>query len=318
MKRWWGCLIIAIVLVGCGTKLSLDIEAVNPHDMTLTSVFTPSSGISAHTETREPRLTPDPNLCTAYNALGNDVYLRNFPAAEQDIIATWQPDVPLEVLGRTDSGWYFVRIVPNGRGWVDEKPAHLVGTCDKLPVLTSANLRVPSYKLPCRVSSATGGIVSLHNLPTMDSQIVGELPQGYLMQTVQRTAGGWYYVTDFLHMLPSGWNQGWVYESSLHRNGPCDITSGEPPTHADAPLSNSDTSPKDCSALNSGSERGLIYVNADPDSQVLSWIYPGETVRISLQNSDGWIMAEYDSFRGWVRKQALELSGDCSQLPGVP
>jgi hypothetical protein len=73
-----------------------------------------------------------------------------------------------------------------------------------------------------------------------------------------------------------------------------------------------------CTGTNAGPRRVDIYVNASVDSALLSWILPGERVRLSLRNAQGWVMAEYDAFRGWVKPDELELSGDCDNLADLP
>lgn len=309
---------VLVLLAGCSGQANVSIAIMGPADLTATSVAVPPLTPNSTGYMATPDGTPDPNDCTAYNAIGVNVYLRNFPGEQHDLIATWLPGVPLEVLGRSDAGWYLLRIPPNGRAWADEKVVRQVGTCDTLPMLSGANLRVADYKLPCRVSSATGNIVSLYNLPSFDSQVTGELPQAYLMEAVQRTAGGWYYVRDFLEMLPTAWDQGWVYESNLHRNGSCDLTAMEPPAQGAIISSSGEVIPVGCAALNSGAERISIFQNADINSQLLSWMYPQETARLTLRNPGGWFMIEYDSFRGWVESDRVEISGDCSSLPDSP
>ncbi|MBC6936533.1 MAG: SH3 domain-containing protein [Chloroflexi bacterium] len=319
MKHVWLFICVMILTAGCNGQSSVSVMVVRPADLTATFMFVPPVGINNVTHTSSPTLTPDPASCQVYNALGAEIYLRNFPGAQHDVIATWLPNIALEVLGRTDNGWYLVRVPPGNRGWVSDEVARLSGLCDHLPLLTSANLRSPDYKLPCRVSSASGSVVSLFNLPAFDSQIVGELPQGYLMEARQRTPGGWYYLSDFLEMLPPQWNQGWVYESMVHLNGSCGgISTEEPPASAAVILANGETLVVGCTGVNAGARRVDIYVNAGMDSARLSWILPGERVRLSLRNAQGWVMAEYDAFRGWVKPDELELSGDCDSLPDLP
>ncbi|MBZ0275356.1 MAG: SH3 domain-containing protein [Anaerolineae bacterium] len=311
-------ILILILLAGCGGQSNITVMVIAPADLTATAVSV-SQVIRQSDSVAAPLPTPDPSLCTAYNVLGAAIYLRNYPSAQLDMIATWLPGVPLEVLGRTDTGWYFLRIPPSGRGWVNDEVIRLSGSCDNLPVLASANMRSPDYKLPCRVSSATGNTLSLHSLPRFDSQIVGELPQGYLMESRQRTQGGWYYLNDFLTTLPQNWNQGWAYESDLHLNGLCNgLTTEQPPTNAAVILASGEKLATGCSGLNEKSRRVMIFANGSADSPLLSWVLPGETARVSLRNAQGWVMVEYDAFRGWVKPGELTLSTGCDQLPDLP
>lgn len=316
MKRMWFFIWAMILTAGCNGQSSVSVVVMRPADLTATAMFVPPAGINS---VSQPTLTSDPASCQGYNALGTEIYLRDFPGAQHDVIATWLPNTAFEVLGRTDNGWYLLRIPPENRGWISDEVTRLSGLCDHLPLLTGANLRSPDYKLPCRVSSANGGVVSLFNLPAFDSQIVGELPQGYLMEARQRTEGGWYYLDDFLDLLPQNWNQGWTYESTLHLNGSCSgISAEEPPASAAVILANGETLVVGCTGVNAGARRVDIYVNASVDSALLSWILPRERVRLSLRNAQGWVMAEYDAFRGWVKPGELELSGDCDSLPDLP
>jgi uncharacterized protein YgiM (DUF1202 family) len=319
MKRLWLLVFTIILLPSCSGQTSVNVVVVRPADLTATSMSAPPGAINNFDRAVTPAPTPDPDLCTAYDALGTAIYLRNYPGAQHDMVATWLPNTPLEVLGRTDNGWYFLRIPPGGRGWVSNEVTRLSGLCNNLPVLTSTNLRSPDYKLPCRVSSATGRALSLYNLPAFDSQVAGELPQGYLMEARQRTEGGWYYLDDFLGMLPQNWNQGWAYESTLHLNGTCSgIPVEQLPASASVILASGEKVVTGCSGQNADTHRIDIFANASADSVLLSWILPGEKVRLTLRNAKEWVMAEYDAFRGWIKPDELEMSGDCSNLPDLP
>jgi hypothetical protein len=318
MKHLWLLVFMILFLPGCAGQTSINVVVLRPEDLTATFIFAPEAGTNA-AHSPVPTRIPDPDRCTAFNAIGTKVYLRNYPAPDHDLIATWLPDTPLEAVGRTDNGWYLLRIPPEGRGWVSSEVALLVGSCSDLPVLTNANLRSPDYKLPCRVSSAVGSVVSLFNLPAFDSQLVGQLPQGYLMEARQRTEGGWYYLTDFLEMLPPGSNQGWAYESNLHLNGSCgSIPTENPPTTSSVILASGETVATSCTGQNVDAYRIPVFSSASVDSALLSWILPDESVRLSLRNAQGWVMAEYDAFRGWVKPNELEMSGDCSNLSDLP
>jgi hypothetical protein len=83
-------------------------------------------------------------------------------------------------------------------------------------------------------------------------------------------------------------------------------------------LASGETIPTGCVGTNDDMDRINIYADPSTDSTLLSWVLPDESIRVSLRNTQGWVMTEYDAFRGWIQPDELELSGDCDQLPSLP
>jgi uncharacterized protein YgiM (DUF1202 family) len=166
----------------------------------------------------------------ANTALGA-VNIRNGPGAHFAALNAFGTNDAVSVLGRSDNGWYLVRMYAFGNPFEGFAPAGeiaLSGDCDYLTVLPASNFAATPavQELPTDVSPndvvipdglctviATTGSVNIYSQNRADSTVVGVLQPGPWLQANARDDKGWYRVT----LLNGG--LGWVNGSQLQVNG---------------------------------------------------------------------------------------------------
>jgi hypothetical protein len=190
-------------------------------------------------EARENQLQYAPErecIARANNQLGA-VNIRSGPGTNFPALNAFGGDITATVTGRTDNGWYQVRMVAFGNPFDGFAPAGevaLSGACDNLTVIPAANYpATPAVQeLPTDVSPddvvipegmctvmAVNGSATIYESNRADSAMVGELRPGPWLTVNARDGKGWYRVT-----LLSG-ALGWVDGSQVQVNGlggPCE------------------------------------------------------------------------------------------------
>lgn len=186
-----------------------------------------------------PTPLPSPVECRAManTALGV-VNIRSGPGIAFAARNAFGTNDAAPVLGRTDNGWYLVRMYAFGNVFEGFAPAGeiaLFGDCDNLTLISASSYQTTPavQELPTDVSPgdvvipegmctviATNSSVNIYESNRADSMVVGVLRPGPWLQANARDNKGWYRVALFSGGL------GWVDGSQLQVNGlsgACDV-----------------------------------------------------------------------------------------------
>ncbi len=190
----------------------------------------PDATPGAPTPGSTPQSSPVECRAMANTAFGV-VNIRSGPGAHFATLNAFGTNEAVSVLGRTDNGWYLVRMHAFGNPFEGFAPAGeiaLSGDCDNLTAISSANIQstpavqeLPPDASPsdvvipeglCTVIATTGS-VNIYSENRVDSAVVGVLQPGPWLQANARDDKGWYRVT----LLSGG--LGWVNGDQLQVNG---------------------------------------------------------------------------------------------------
>ncbi len=278
-------------------------------------IFPPGVTLVA-TTMRMPPPSPEyvgtPAPCIAYNRARAPLLLRELAGIESDVIGVWESARAAAALGRSSEGWLLVQLGDGAVGWVVEDGVSLVGVC---ALAMPSTTPVSAMAAACRASSATGTAANLYNAPSASADVVGVMPNGYLMAAAQRTTGGWILLVDERGRLPHGSRAGWVFESSLMLNGAC---AGLPVVTPVAlttltPVALVAVPPLDvCSILNRSAASIPLLNEPNAGAFIAGALSPGEIGRVIERTANSWYAVETAAgMVGYVGGREAELFGDC-------
>jgi len=283
-----------------------------------TSASTQTQVIST-TSTPPQSETPVASPCTL-NAISEvTVYFR--PNTGSNVFGTLSIGMPVEATARTSDGWIgfdpgVAQAANSGifrLRWVQESGnITLEGACAGLPVV-----EVPPEGI-CFIMPMDN--TSVYEEANLASNLVATLTAQEYAAVTGRTMDNWYRV-DLAIGNTSSNQAGWVEESAINLNGPCDnlpvinIPSGQSltPTGSNCTL----TANADINAM----------MRPFPISNTFGTLQSGMSVPASAQTPNGWIgfdpgvaqAANVDIFRlRWVNPDStFTLTGICANLPVV-
>jgi uncharacterized protein YgiM (DUF1202 family) len=258
-----------------------------------------------------PEYIGTPAPCTAYNRARAPILLRERAAVESDVIGIWDAARAAAALGRSGAGWILVQLGDGAVGWVFEEGVARVGACALAAPSPTADSAMQS---PCRASSAAGTGTRLHSAPSASSEVIGVLPNGYLMAAVERTAGGWVLLMDERGRLLGGLKTGWAFESGLTLNGACGGLQVVTPAALATltPVALAAEPPLDaCSILNRSAASIALLNEPSASAFIVGALSPGEIGRVTERTTDNWYAVAAAAGTGYVDGREAELFGDC-------